>query len=950
MNSNPASLKLFPSSTCLVTEIVEYLKDKGKHELDHILILLPTQRLCTHFLARLAKERCAFFPPKVMSFESLILSGAKPGIDKAISPEGLQFVIHRILKESDWKHLDPSHDRELRLLLEEMWAHGVEDTGFEKLHTYLQEDIYRNETANDTLQERLVEIESVLQKTLQDLVKLERSTAAQYFSLVASDSSSLIESVLSFEEVILSAYTSMTPSWLKPLTALSQLENVSFWLTKPPTTYHQSPPLAKLVDRVQDLCRGELNVSANKESISHRKATLFEVDTPFQEVVAAIELAESLVKGGVEPSQVGILLTDESLYGPLMFELRQELDPSTNLAMVRPFQSTLLGRWLELSIKALEDQSVQSWIDWISHPMTQQWMGEKHKVDSDFIAWSISNTRATSLFAWLNQEENSELSNDIELFRRDFSVGQLPLNLWFERLNIWLTRCQALEGADESSLSVMAEFQRLVESLAKHQDILMSSSEFFMFIRDYLLKQDVRDIGEPLKGIQVISLSEARYYPFEAVIIVGCNEGTFPRALPKDILLNNFLKRQMGLPGWEVIEAMEDQSFHLLKDRIRHLYMIRCKESLGRLMVRSRFIEKLFADEQINIERTPSSVKTFWQNRALSPTSSCEKNENEGRMVPGFEQSWMRISASSLSKLLHCPYSFILSYLKLSPVEFLEESSPIIEGEWLHKVLEVFFSGSVEGQAIHSWDDVNDADFVSTGLSRLDYLTKLLGPKNIGEKALYFHLKHHAWPEFIGHLNRVFNGHVDSLKQGLKEYQLVDLMPGMSIEVRGLHRQLTGRIDSIDFGEGMTLLTDYKRRTSPSPKETQNGLNPQLAIYAISIRKSSLKGSQTHLLGGYWNIIKGEWQGHAVDDQARDIGVKRGLISKRSTSFEDANAACLNLWKWREQHIIDQGRFYADPSKCGLCQYEDVCRKNDPSYSAQIQEQDFLKKHLEGDK
>ena len=43
------------------------------------------------------------------------------------------------------------------------------------------------------------------------------------------------------------------------------------------------------------------------------------------------------------------------------------------------------------------------------------------------------------------------------------------------------------------------------------------------------------------------------------VIILGCIEGEFPKGLPKDLLMDEWLKGLMGLPGWQYVEALEEE-------------------------------------------------------------------------------------------------------------------------------------------------------------------------------------------------------------------------------------------------------------------------------------------------------------------------------------------------------------------------------------------------------
>ena len=94
-----------------------------------------------------------------------------------------------------------------------------------------------------------------------------------------------------------------------------------------------------------------------------------------------------------------------------------------------------------------------------------------------------------------------------------------------------------------------------------------------LLTKKHLLNAEIRTKGEPLYGVQIVSLDEARHYPFEHVFILGCNEGSFPKPLPKDELVDNYLKLQIDLPGWEYLEKMEDQTFYMLERRIPYLYL-----------------------------------------------------------------------------------------------------------------------------------------------------------------------------------------------------------------------------------------------------------------------------------------------------------------------------------------------------------------------------------------
>lgn len=106
----------------------------------------------------------------------------------------------------------------------------------------------------------------------------------------------------------------------------------------------------------------------------------------------------------------------------------------------------------------------------------------------------------------------------------------------------------------------------------------------------------VRRVGYPFRGVQVLGLAESRYIPFDLVFLCGCVEGDFPRAMPKDLLVDPYIKYRLGLPGWDYVEAMEDTTFTLLASRVPRLVMSYPESKDFSPCVRSRFVDKVLLE------------------------------------------------------------------------------------------------------------------------------------------------------------------------------------------------------------------------------------------------------------------------------------------------------------------------------------------------------------------
>ncbi|RZA10406.1 MAG: hypothetical protein EOP10_34815, partial [Proteobacteria bacterium] len=334
------------------------------------------------------------------------------------------------------------------------------------------------------------------------------------------------------------------------------------------------------------------------------------------------------------------------------------------------------------------------------------------------------------------REEFQEEFERLALFLKPLRLDQvLSLTQWLERLDETVATFHYWEsfiGRDilQSSQELYEDFTASLKASGSRQP-LMSGQSFWDLVEGHLLKGSVRGTGEPLSGLQIMSLSEARYFPFDLAIILGCHEGCFPKALPQDELLDNYLKKKVGLPGWEMLEAMEDQTFHLLKARLPNLILLRSSRLGEEQLVRSRFTEALLAKNQL--EETVLPTAEDFEAIELSPLA------DEGQIEAWLDFSTGRISASRLDKLLHCPYSFLLDSLGIqSEASRTDEADTRREGEWLHSVLQSFITG--KGPKGKIADPFKRSDLSEEqAVERINFITNAMVPIDLKESALLHH-------------------------------------------------------------------------------------------------------------------------------------------------------------------------------------------------------------------
>jgi RecB family exonuclease len=433
-------------------------------------------------------------------------------------------------------------------------------------------------------------------------------------------------------------------------------------------------------------------------------------------------------------------------------------------------------------------------------------------------------------------------------------------------------------------------------------------------------------------------VTEARYFPFQAAVLLGCQEGSFPKALPQDELVDNYLKKAMGLPGWESLEAMEDQTFHLLKSRLPQLLLLRSLRLGEEMLQRSRFTESYLiksGKKELAWPSAPLDSQAFTpEELTLTP---------EGAWSESGELLRTSMSASRLEHLIRCPYSFLLHALGVrgqEPPPAWGDSRR--EGEWLHAILEALITGKNRDKTIlDPWPQESTERIAEEALQRLTHLSHLLAPPELRFSAFFTHLVETAWPKFAQHLANLWQG-VPSYPAH-REYKIETRGSQIAkVQVGSKERFLQGRIDAIDPGPHWMHVTDYKRRSPPALREGRDGSAPQLAFYALALQQLEPHWVARGLVFGYWNIAKGEWTAQAVSSQARGPAENAGFTKKDCPDMEDLTQDLLRIWQWREEELDAAGRYYADTSACKLCSYSGICRKEDPRVEALLKDQQRL--------
>lgn len=260
-------------------------------------------------------------------------------------------------------------------------------------------------------------------------------------------------------------------------------------------------------------------------------------------------------------------------------------------------------------------------------------------------------------------------------------------------------------------MSLEVEFARRYYSalnllMAKSLDI--TPATFTRLLSMLLGSISVPFNGEPLSGLQIMGPLETRALDFTNLIILSCNEGTFPSRNVSSSFIPPELRTGFGLPTYEYQDRIWAYYFYRMIQRAKSVYLVYDSRAEGtKAGEESRYIkqlEYLYGHRYTDIghkrllSRASEQDEPACRTRRYTATADIENPEPpEIHKVPEdvrIIQS-RHLSASSLKKFLDCPAQFYYAVVKgLSKEDEVSESlDGGMIGSIYHEVMQSIFIG-----------------------------------------------------------------------------------------------------------------------------------------------------------------------------------------------------------------------------------------------------------------
>lgn len=915
------SLRILKNQEFLIPTIVNELSHINKNTLSESFIILPTQRLA-HYLKLFARQfGIRLRDNQVLNLEAFLRRETLnfQYFDKAVSPFVEELILSSILESENFDYLNVGCEHEVIELFSQFTSRSLGSEIFERLADHIQKNIYREDVPIGSLVDRIKDLKRLHQiyhRTLDSKSFVSGEKALQNAVLHCVNS---WQTDVPWENLIIAGFTTIKESFVPLFKLFKQKESVKVILNAPPLLSSSHSPL-------RDLCEifeGDCDSFSIKEELSFVKVT--ELESKILEVCYTIDLVKDYISKGVSPQQIGVLVSDEASYQMGLEFFFKKAGIRVNQAISTSYANTPSGSILKTLVDSILSYDPKSYLNKIiRHPI----------FNNNSYAQNSSNF---SLYGDpSNKLSGEKILTSIEAIRLNKLATASEFYKSFEELVP--NEILAYINSDKCSTSEKLAYESFFNLFAQWSNIWsekISVKSCFKRLCERLVSLEVREIGFPDKGVQILNLIESRNLPLDVIIVLGCVEDSFPKALPKDYLVDDRLKQAIGLPGWAYIEALEETTFYLMCRQAKRKHLLYSLDKTEN-QTRSRFVEKTLMSDGVFFEK-----RSVWPKSIAALGSSIEFKKmsiSKGVYVGERSALFDPISASSLSDLFSCPYKFLLQRLGVRKVKD-DDNEALKEGQLLHQILDSFVSGLVNKHRVlpHLNSLPSDARNIMRLTERVIKITKSVLPYNMLNSPFHLHLNKYSWPKFVKHwfnLRDLFKeDKIDHQEYSIRHSKLN--WPFSDKE----SVSLLGTIDDIIKGSNLTVITDYKRKRASSSSEVESGISPQLALYALALNTHpdfEIKTEAQNIVLGYWSILEGIWLPRGVGSEVRKTALKYKLANARTSSAEKLIEALQNIWASHIVQLVDQDKDF-EPINCqfcSFCDYKRICKIQDSTSCA----------------
>ncbi|MBT4338129.1 MAG: hypothetical protein HOD63_06040 [Bacteroidetes bacterium] len=672
---------------------------------------------------------------------------------------------------------------------------------------------------------------------------------------------------------------------------------------------------------------------------NHKKIELIGVPLEVGQAKAAGNLVQSF-NPEENIDSTAIVLAAEHLLFPLLQSI-PENNKGVNVTMGYPMKNTRISSFLDLlaelqkHVKVSGDHLMFYYTDVLSilrhslvNSVNTKAINEKiQKITAQNKVY-ISDKELASLF-----ESAKHIFSDYRSFENQFTYFMQLLEFIYYQLS----------GAVEKEFvyAYHKELKSLSNTVQKYA-VKLDEKLFFRLIKELINSTKLPFSGEPLQGIQVMGSLETRCLDFSKLIIMGMNEGYWPKNTFDHSFIPYNLRRAFELPTYELDDALYAYYFYRLLQKADEVFLIYNTEtgSAGSGEI-SRYISQLKYD--FDFEITEKILAHDIKKEETKPIEIWKEDkiiEQLNRYLSNFQGN-KRLSPSALNAYIDCSLRFYFRYVSdlYEKDEVKEEIDHAMFGNILHHSMEVLYKNYCHTNNRYQ---IVPSDFEPLK-KEIDQsveiaFNRVFNPDGNHEKKFLFEgqniLIRNMIHNYVRNILKIDHAYAPFEIVSLEKNSKSTVLP-YTFDVQSNQVNLSGIIDRVDLKGNVLRLLDYKTGKDEkvfgdieslfdAEKGNRNKAAFQTILYSL-IYKLNTNNTDQIFQPGIYNVRKM----HTDNFDSRliqSIKYKKNSVD----NIEILQSEFESHLKLLLQDIFNPNvsfRQTEDKKKCEYCPYKGICNR-----------------------
>lgn len=439
-----------------------------------------------------------------------------------------------------------------------------------------------------------------------------------------------------------------------------------------------------------------------KETIEKANLKIEVLAAPFSmgQIKAAAQKIEKLNLPQSKQAELLVILTDESLLQSTLHALPEQIE-EVNVTMGWPIAQSRIYLFVS-KIIALNDKYQTSGIKKMQHKEVLsilEYNDILHITEERVNKFDSVGIKNNNVYQTI-EDIVAEFPELDVLLQTSTTTQALILQLlsFFKDLEL-----DSLEHIDRSVVVLIhSTLKRIDTALTQHEVLLNFTSFNKLFLKlGNTLKLPLS--GDHKQGIQVMGILETRNLSFKHVLVIGMNEGKWPKDSSNTSFIPYNIRKAFDLPTVEHQDAMQSYLFCRLLHSAENLWIsynnISEFNHNGEL---SRYVRQLQYESNLTIHSSSLVNPIAAENQPeITVQKQGDTLEKLNEFIISENKTGKRLSPSALNTYIDCKLKFYFQHIEKirEPDELLEDMDPSLFGNLLHGAMEHLYESKKQWSA-----------------------------------------------------------------------------------------------------------------------------------------------------------------------------------------------------------------------------------------------------------